>query len=73
MTVVPSKNGKKNKSEDDFTPFPNPFPQTALASGKMTKETASAFYSAVASAMLVHKRYPTRDDYILVGRAIIEK
>ena len=37
------------------------------------KETTSAFYSAVASAMLVYKRYPTRDDYMLVGRAIIAK
>ena len=29
--------------------------------------------SAVASAMLVYKKYPTREDYITVGRAIIEK
>ena len=70
------------KSPDDSTPLLKPFPlpkyyrpdvETALETQKMTKETTSAFYSAIASAMLVYKRYPTRDDYIAVGRAITEK
>ena len=68
--------------DEDCTPLPNHFPlpkyyradvEEALTSRKMTRETTSAFYSAVASGMLVYKKYPTREDYITVGRAIIEK
>ena len=33
----------------------------------------SAFLSSVASAMLVFKRYPTKEDYVNVARSIIEK
>ena len=33
----------------------------------------SSFLSAVASAMLVYKRYPSKDDYISVARSVIEK
>ena len=77
-----SKRIKLNKTDDDAIPLPNPFllpkhfradVEVALKSGKMTKETESAFLSAVASSMLIYKRYPTKDDYILVARTIVEK
>ena len=80
---LPEKKRKKLiKTEDDSIPLPNPFPlpkyyradvEEALKNRRMTRETTSAFYSAVASAMLVYKKYPTREDYVTVGRAIIEK
>ncbi len=70
------------KTEDDALPLPDPFPlpkhyrsdvEVSLAKGKMTKETTSAFLSAVGAAMLVHKRYPTREDYISVSRTVVQK
>ena len=70
------------KSEDDNTPLPSPFPlpkhyrsdvELALHTGKMIKDSMSAFLSSVASAMLVFKRYPTKEDYVNVARSIIEK
>ena len=70
------------KTEDDTVPLPDPFPlpkyyradvETALVSGKMTKETMSTFLSAIASAMLVFKCYPTREDYICVARSVLQK
>ncbi len=70
------------KTEDDHTPLPDPYPlpkyyradiEKALATGKMTKETRSSFLSAVASSMLVFKRFPTRDDCVCVARTIINK
>ena len=81
-TPTPSKKLKFVKTEDDTIPLPDPFPlpkhyradvEVALASGKMTKETMSAFLSAIAAAMLVHKRYPTREDYICVARSVVQK
>ena len=81
-TPIPSKKQKFVKTEDDAIPLPDPFPlpkhyradvEVALASGKMTKETMSAFLSAVAAAMLVYKRYPTREDYICVARSVVQK
>ena len=42
-------------------------------SGKMTKNSMSSFLSAVASAMQVYKRYPSKDDYISVARSVIDK
>ena len=81
-TPIPSKKRKFVKTEDDAIPLPDPFPlpkhyradvEVALASGKMTKETTSAFLSAVAAAMLVYKRYPTREDYICVARSVVQK
>ena len=77
-----NKRTKVLKMKDDATPLPDPFPlpkhyrtdvEVALASGKMTKETMSAFLSAVAGAMLVFKRYPTRDDYVCVARTVVLK
>ncbi len=77
-----TKKLKVIKTEDDAVPLPDPFPlpkyyradvEIALASGKMTKETMSAFLSAVAGAMLVYKRYPTRDDYVCVARTVVQK
>ena len=81
-TPIPSKKRKFVKTEDDAIPLPDPFSlpkhyradvEVALASGKMTKETTSAFLSAVAAAMLVYKRYPTREDYICVARSVVQK
>ena len=60
------------KNEDDAIPLPDPFPlpkhycadvEVALASGKMTMETMSAFLSA---AMLVYK-------HICVARSVVQK
>lgn len=39
----------------------------------MTKDTTSDFLSSIAGAIFVYKRYPTRDDYTVVARAIIAK
>lgn len=39
----------------------------------MTKETRKAFFSAVASAMLNYKRYPTANDYRNVAASILAK
>ena len=76
------KKPKFIKTEDDSIPLQDPFPlpkhfrgevELALSSGKMTKETMSSFLSAVASAMLVFKRYPSKEDYICVARSVIKK
>jgi len=82
-TPLTTKMVKKiEKTEDDAVPLPDPFPlprhyradvEVALKTGKMTSETRSAFISAVASAMLRYKLYPTRDDYICVARTAIGK
>ena len=59
------------KCEDKEVLLPDPFPlpkhffsnvELALSSQNMTKETNRAFLSAVASAMLVYKRCPTRQE-----------
>ena len=39
----------------------------------MTSETTKSFLSSVASTMLAYKRYPTREDYINVGRSVIQQ
>lgn len=79
---VAPKRPKYEKTADDAIPLPDPFPlpkhyrtdvELALASGKMTKDTTAAFMSAIAAAMLVYKRYPTREDKICVARSIIAK
>ena len=76
------KRPKVIKTEDVATPLPDPFllpkyyrsdVEIALKNGKMTKETTSSFLSAVASAMLVYKRYTTKEDYICVARTILQK
>lgn len=75
-----SRKRKISKTADDSVPLPEPFPllkhyrkdvEEALKNGKMNKETRSSFLHAVASAMLMYKKYPTRDDYTNVGRSII--
>jgi len=80
--VTTPKARKIEKTEDDAVPLPDPFPlpkhfrsdvEVALKNGKMTSETRSCFISAVASAMLRFKRYPTREDYTNVARTIIQK
>ena len=76
------KRQKVTKTEDDTTPLADPYPlpkyyradvESALATGKMTKEERSSFLSTVASSMLVFKLYPSRDDYICVARTIVTK
>lgn len=79
----PSKKVKKFiKTEDDMIPLQDPFPlpkhyrsdvETALANRKMTKETMSSFLSSIAAAMLVYKKYPSKDDYATVGRTVIQQ
>ena len=70
------------KTEDDDIPLPDPFPipknfrmdvDVSLKSGKMNRQTKSAFFSSIASAILHHKKYPTKEDYICVARSIIAK
>lgn len=70
------------KTEDDDVPLPDPFPlpkhyrmdvETALKSGKMNRQTRSAFFSSIASAILQYKRYPDKEDYIIVAHSIISK
>ena len=76
------KKRKLVKSEDDNIPLPDPFPlpknyrsdvEIALKSGELTQETRSTFLSAVASAMLNYKKYPSKDDHCCVARSIIVK
>ena len=68
------------KTDDDAIPLPDPFPlpkhyqrnvEDALTSGKMLAKDRRLFLSDVAAAMLRYKRYPSRDDYILVACTII--
>lgn len=81
-SVLSSKRRKLDRSPDDINPLPYPFPlpkhyradvEVALTSKKMNTETTSAFLSSIASSMLVHKKYPTRNDYINVARTVVEK
>ena len=39
----------------------------------MTKESRKSFFSAVASAMLNYKQYPTANDYRNVAASILDK
>ena len=76
--------GKKRavkKTNDDSVPLPNPFTlpkhyqrsvEEALESGKMPIKQRRLFLSDIASSMLRYKRYPTRDDYILVACTVIK-
>ena len=66
----------------DEQPLPDPFPlprhftsevELALTSKKMTRETNALFLSAVASAMLSYKRFPTKEEYTRVAKDIISK
>lgn len=70
------------KCEEDAVPLPDPFPlpkhystevEVALKAGRLTNVTRQAFVGKVASSMLYYKRYPTSDDYINVGRTVIQK
>ncbi len=70
------------KSDADKLPLPDPFPlpqhfphrlEVALESGKLSMKEKQAFISEVASSMLRFKRYPDRDDYLCVARAVISK
>ena len=77
-----STNSKKKviKTDDDKVPLPDPFPlpkryrpevERALKEGVMSNNTRSHFLSAVASAMLTYKMYPTKHDYTCVARTIV--
>ena len=81
-TTPSRKKMKVVKSTDDAIPLPDPFPlpkhfradvEVALRTGKMSSESRRAFVSAIASAMLAYMRYPTRDDYSNVARAVCLK
>ena len=72
QVVKPAKKPKQ--------PLPDPFPlprhftsevELALSSHKMTRETNSAFLSAIAAAMLSYKRFPSREEYTRVAVDII--
>jgi hypothetical protein len=39
----------------------------------MTRETTSAFLSAVANSMFAYKKYPCTEDYVRVSMDIIHK
>ena len=76
-----SKRRRPNKTEDDEVPLPDPFPipkhfrtnvEEALKSGKIATKERRMFLSDIASAMLRYKRYPTKEDYINVGCAVIQ-
>lgn len=63
-------------------PLPDPFPlphhftlevELTLSSQKMTKETNALFLSAVASAMLSYKRFPTKEECTRVAKDIVSK
>ena len=78
---------KKKKScfvklPEDHTPLPDPFPlpvcyredvERCLKSKSMMQQTKRAFFTAIASAMLTYKRYPSSKDYHCVYRSIIAK
>ena len=73
---------KNVKTEDDNTPLPDPYPlpkhyPSDIETGSQNKELSyrrkQQFYTDVASSMLRYKRYPSKDDYIAVGRSIIAK
>lgn len=76
------KKNKIVKTEDDCTPLPDPFPlpkhfpqdvEVALRRKKLSSSEKRRFISEVASAMLRFKRYPSREDYLCVSRAIVDK
>ena len=80
--VSSGKKRKIIKSPDDAVPLPKPFPlpnhyrqdvEICLKRKQMTKESRKSFFSAVASAMLTYKQYPTANDYRNVAASILDK
>jgi len=78
----PKKKKKTQRTAEDDTPLPNPFPlpkhygsdvEAALQAKKFCKTTRTGFISKVASAMLCYKNMPMREDYINVSQAVIAK
>ena len=68
------------KVDEQWLPDPFPLPrhftsevELALTSKKMTRETNALFLSAVASAMLSYKQFPTKEEYTRVAKDIISK
>ena len=70
------------KTEDDTVPLPNPYPlpknypynlQKVLVDGQLSQKQKQKFLTELASSMLRYKRFPTRDDYVVVSMAIISK
>ena len=70
------------KTEDDSTPLPDPFPlpkhfpqdvEVALKNKKLSSKEKQKFISEIASSMLRHKRYPSREDYLCVSRSVLQK
>ena len=81
-TTPSRKKMKIIKSADDAIPLPDPFPlpkhfradvEVALKTEKMSSESRKSFISAIASAMLACKRYPSRDDYNNVAHTVCSK
>ena len=79
---IPAKKRKIDKTEDDVIPLPGPFilpkhfPQdieVALRRKALSTKEKQRFISEIASAILRFKRYPSREDYLCVARAVIEK
>ena len=40
--------------------------------GKMTSTLTTKFYTSISGIMSIYKRYPKREDYDRVGRAIVQ-
>ena len=63
------------KIEEDRIPLPKNYKadvEIALKTTRMTAETRSSFLSAVASSMYSIKKYPTKTDYVMVARTIVQ-
>ena len=78
----PAVKRKIVKTEDDNTPLPDPYPlpkhypsdiETGLQKKELSYRHKQRFYTDIASSMLRYKRYPSKDDYVAVGRSIIAK
>ena len=70
------------RSPEDHVPLPHPFPlpthyrddvEQCLKTKSMTQQAKRSFFSAVASAMLTYKKYPSSKDFSGVYRSIVAK
>lgn len=77
--MVDVKAVKKIKEE---VVLPDPFPlpanyradvEVALETGEMTRLTRASFITSVTDAIFAYKRYPSRDDYVIISKQIIAK
>ena len=79
---IAAKKRKIDKTEDDVIPLPDPFIlpkhfphdiEVALRRKALSTKEKQRFISEIASAILRFKRYPSREDYLCVARAVTEK